>query len=342
VKQTQASYEQARLLLCELGIYIRASVCSVRRYGSEKLSRVSAVTASDTIYAIDRISEKAIFRWFQTSWPKQWPIQIIMEGIEDDEIVTFPRGTPVEQTVFKCILDPIDGTRGLMYDKRSAWVLSALALQKGKANRLDDLIVAVMTEVPTTKQWRSDQISAVKGRGIVAQSYDCRDTVKKSRAVSLKLKSSRAKNCVNGFASFARFFPEGKILTSRIEEALWKKLYGQQEEGSPMIFEDQYISTGGQIYELLCGHDRLIVDIRPMVFKALRLPVALVCHPYDICTALILIEAGGIAENPLGGSIQGPLDTTSSISWVGYANEALARTIRGPLKKILKQELRLK
>ncbi len=43
-----------------------------------------------------------------------------MEGLEG-EAVTFPRGTPVGGTLFKCILDPIDGTRNLMYDKRSAW-----------------------------------------------------------------------------------------------------------------------------------------------------------------------------------------------------------------------------
>ena len=79
--------------------------------------------------------------------------------------------------MFKCILDPIDGTRNLMYDKRSAWILTGLAEQRGKRTSLGDIEVAVMTELPTSKQWRADQISAIRGkgsRGIVARSEDLR------------------------------------------------------------------------------------------------------------------------------------------------------------------------
>ena len=45
-----------------------------------------------------------------------------MEGVGEDEPITFPRHTPVAQTILKLIVDPIDGTRCLMYDKRSGWV----------------------------------------------------------------------------------------------------------------------------------------------------------------------------------------------------------------------------
>ena len=59
-------------------------------------------------------------------------------------------------------------------------------------------------------------------------------------------------------------------------------------------FEDQYLSTGGQLYELMAGHDRFIADIRPLlqsVVASRGLPPALCCHPYDICTALIARSA---------------------------------------------------
>jgi len=42
-----------------------------------------------------------------------------MEGLADGA-TTFPAGTPARRTVLRCILDPIDGTRCLMYDKRPA------------------------------------------------------------------------------------------------------------------------------------------------------------------------------------------------------------------------------
>ena len=77
-----------------------------------------------------------------------------------EETLCFPNGTCPADTKWKCLLDPIDGTRGIMYDKRSAWALSGIAPQRGEATRLSDIVVAAMTELPTTKQWRADQVSA--------------------------------------------------------------------------------------------------------------------------------------------------------------------------------------
>src|SRR5262245_33646744 len=98
------------------------------------MNRVAAVTSADTIYGIDRISEHAVLAWFAQNWPRRWPVELVMEGLE--RVTTFPRGTPLAKTIFKCILDPIDGTRGLMYDKRSAWSLAALAPQRGAKTNL--------------------------------------------------------------------------------------------------------------------------------------------------------------------------------------------------------------
>ena len=47
----------------------------------------------------------------------------------------------------------------------------------------------------------------------------------------------------------------------------------------------------------------MIGDIRPMVFAKLGIESSLTCHPYDICTELILREAGGIVETPQGGRL---------------------------------------
>ena len=64
-----------------------------------------------------------------------------------------------------------------------------------------------MTELPTSKQWRSDQLSAIRGRGrrgLVAQAVDVRRGTRRS----LHLQPSRARHFRHGFASFVRFFPE--------------------------------------------------------------------------------------------------------------------------------------
>src|SRR5262249_40574494 len=141
------------------------------------LARVAALTAADTIYQIDRVGEGAIAAWFEAHWPADCPVQLVMEGAEEVEPVTFPRGTPGADTRFKCILDPSDGRRTLLYDKRSAWTLAALAVQYGDATHLGDIVVAAMTELPTSKQWAADQISGVRGcgpGGLVAERVDVR------------------------------------------------------------------------------------------------------------------------------------------------------------------------
>ncbi|MEJ1971556.1 MAG: inositol monophosphatase [Lacunisphaera sp.] len=332
---TSRDLEKARRLLCALQDHIRDALVGARKKQAGSFARVAAVTAADTIYHIDRLSEHAILTWFARHWPKEWPVEVVMEGLEEEKATTFPRGTPVSATVLKCILDPIDGTRNIMYDKRSAWILGGLAPQRGTKTNLDDLFVAAMTEIPTSKQWRSDQLSAVRGCGVRAEAVD----VFSGERTKLPVKPSNARNCRGGFAAISRFFPEGKTLLASIEEHLWDELYGLGRQAGPLVFDDQYICTGGQLYELIIGHDRFLADLRPLVFRKLKLNSALVCHPYDICTVLIAREAGCVIEAPLGGKLDQPLDTTSAVAWAGYANPALARHIRPVLHRLIKEAL---
>jgi fructose-1,6-bisphosphatase/inositol monophosphatase family enzyme len=332
---TLQEQEQARSLLCRLQDVIRDTLIAARDAQTcSELSAVAEVTAADTIYQIDKVSEAAIFAWFEAFWPSHWPVELVMEGCEGGDAPTFPRGTPVSRTEFKCILDPIDGTRSLMYDKRSAWMLSALAPQRGEQTHLDDILVAAMTELPTSKQWAADQISGFRGcglKGLVAERIDVRGCGR-SR---LPIRPSQATDFRHGFASLARFFPEGKALLARVEEELWDALYGLGRDPSPLIFEDQHITTGGQIYELMIGHDRMLGDLRPFAYRKIGYASSLVCHPYDICTALLLQEAGGVVEAPDGRPLQAPLDTTSPVAWMGYANPALAELVRPILKRLM-------
>jgi fructose-1,6-bisphosphatase/inositol monophosphatase family enzyme len=336
---TPRQLHQVRRLLCQLQDTIRDTLLAARdSRAAADFARVASVTAADTIYQVDRISEEAILEWFEAHWPVRWPVELVMEGLEG-EAVTFPRATPVAGTEFKCILDPIDGTRNLMYDKRSAWVLAAVAPQRGRKTHLGDLVVAAMTELPTSKQWAADQISGVKGcgpRGLVAERVDLRGGGRSA----LTPRPSRATDFRHGFASLARFFPEGKALLAQVEEGLWDALYGLGSNSSPLVFDDQYITTGGQIYELLVGHDRMLGDLRPRAFQKLGLESPLVCHPYDICTALLLQEAGGVVETPEGTALRAPLDTTSPVAWMGYANPGLARLVRPVLKRLMKEYFR--
>jgi fructose-1,6-bisphosphatase/inositol monophosphatase family enzyme len=323
-----AELDRMRRLLCRLQDAIRSSVRTAQQRGSRRMARVAAITSADTIYAIDKVGEKAVLAWFEAHWPKRWPVELVMEGLEEKHgAVTMPRSTPVARTLFKCILDPIDGTRGLMYDKRSAWSLAALAPQRGARTNLSDIVIAVMTELPTAKQGRADQLSVVRGGRVRAERIDLRT----ARRAKFKPRPSQARTLAGGFASFAKFFPPGKAWLTEREVRLWRRLGDGME-----IFDDQYLSSGGQVYELLMGHDRFIADLRPLAFARLRVRAALACHPYDICTALIAQELGCVITAPDGKPLRTPLDTTTRVAWVGYANPALARRIRPKLRALLR------
>lgn len=329
--------EKLRRLLCALQAHICAAVIASRGAHAKSFARIVAVTEADTIYQIDKISEAAILSWFEKNWPRTLPVELVMEGIEDGEIVTFPRGTPLAKTAWKCILDPIDGTRCIMYDKRSAWSLGGIAPQRGPKTALADIVVAAMTELPTTKQARSDQFSAFRGGKLHATAKN----LATGKVSPLAVRPSQARDFKHGFATFSKFFPDGRALTSQIEEAIWRELHAGEKGAAPLIFDDQYISTGGQIHELLTGRDRFIGEIRPLVFKKLGMESSLVCHPYDLCTALLLEVAGGMVEAPLGGPVRAPLDTTSPVAWVGYANPHLAKLLRPTLRRVLREYLGL-
>ncbi len=331
---SETTHETLRGLLCGLGDAIRDAVLAGREHlDAAGLSAVTGHAGGDTIYAVDRISEAAILAWFRAHWPPEFAVQIVMEGIESE--LCFPEGTPAAASHWKCIIDPIDGTRGIMYDKRSAWALAGIAPQIGEGTMLSHIVAAAMTEIPVTKQWRADQYSTTTGGTLIATARDLRG----GGIQTIQPTPSQAADFSHGFSSLVKFFPEGRTLTSQIEERLWDELIGLNSRLSPQIFDDQYLSTGGQFHELITGHDRMIGDLRPLILRVLDMESQLVCHPYDACAWLVLRKAGVIFEHPLGGFPDAPLDTESGVAWVAYANEHLASLARPVLARILNQFL---
>jgi hypothetical protein len=284
-----------------------------------ELSGVVGQNAADTIYAIDQITDDALLAWFDASWPQSEAVEVVSEGL--DEPVVIGKGSPR----WTCIVDTIDGTRGLMYDKRSAWALAAVAPFGGT---LRDVVAVAMTEIPTTKQWASDRFSVVRGAGrtgIVAERVDVRD--RSAASTPAAVRPSQATELDHGFASFARFFPQAKPLIAQFEQRVWQLVYGGPLAADLAIFDDQYLSTGGQFHELLVGHDRALGDVRPLAFTELGIEGGPACHPYDCCCALLLTEAGCTLVDPWGGPLDVPLDTTTPVAWVGVANPALAEWV---------------
>ena len=302
-----------------------AVVDACTRQATEQLAQ-PAGDEGDTIYAIDRVGEEALVRGL-SGLARDEPVCVVAEGIPDPLIL--PRGASESACRWRVLVDPLDGTRGLMYQKRSAWVLTGVAPNRGPATRLSDIVLAVQTEIPPLKQHLSDQLWAFRGKGMEAR----RHNRILGTTESLTLRRSQAATIAHGFATIVRFFPGVRETLAAIDDEVVQALV-KPEPRRAACFEDQYASTGGELYELMAGHDRFIADLRPLVKSA---SPPLCCHPYDLCTALIACEAGVIITGPSGAALDAPLDLTTDVAWVGYANEALRRAIEPVLQGALRR-----
>lgn len=302
----------------------------------EQLAEVSDDrSAGDTIYAVDRISEHLLVELFEKELASVAPLILIAEGIEDGHLV-LPVGAKDSDAVWRVIVDPIDGTRGLMYQKRSAWVLTGVAPNRGAGTNLQDIELAIQTEIPLVKQHLCDALWAVRGEGACAERFNRLTGERKT----LPLRPSRTTTIRHGFAMIARFFPGVREELAAIDEEIVRGALGPVEPGKAHCFEDQYLSSGGQLYELMMGHDRFVADLRPLVesvLKARGLTLGICCHPYDVCTELIAREAGVIVTDEGGNPLRAPLQVEPDVAWAGYANDGIRREIEPLLHEALKK-----
>jgi hypothetical protein len=301
---------------------IQASVVAAcRERAAASLAAVVEDGEGDTIYAVDRVSEATLLEVLEPVAASNGGVVLVAEGLAGGT-TTLPAGTPAESCRYRVIVDPIDGTRGLMYQKRPGWILTGVAPNRGPETRLMDVTLAVQTELPLVKQNLADQLWAVRGQGARAERVNL-DTGARQ---ALDLEPSRARGIDHGYASVSRFFPGVRDVLAAIDEAIVTGLLGPPEPRKARCFEDQYASTGGQLYELIVGHDRFIADIRPLlgpVLAARGLPSSLCCHPYDVSAVLIAEEYGVVVRDPWGGPFDAVLDVDPDVAWAGYANDEL-------------------
>ena len=306
--------------------HIRAAVCAVCEAADlETLSSIVKEEEGDTIYAIDRVSEALLVDFFRREVASQVPIVLIAEGLDGGQIV-LPETADERDAVWRIIVDPIDGTRGLMYQKRSAWILTGVAPNRGPDTNLRDIELAVQTEIPLVKQHLADQLWTVKGHGVSAVRHN-RLTGEEKR---IFLHPSDSDSIAHGFAMISRFFPGVRDELAAIDEEIVLAALGPVQPGKAHCFEDQYICSGGQFYELMAGHDRFVADVRPVMERYLAkkgLALGICCHPYDVCTELIARTLGVIITDEYGNPLETLLNVDADVSWVGYANQAIREQI---------------
>lgn len=300
-----------------------------------ELARVVYDGPGDTLFAIDEAAESILFERLAADAEAHGGIVLVAEGLPTGER-TFPSTLPPERAAWRLIFDPIDGTRCLLYQKRSAWVLCAAAPNLGPSTRLSDALAAVQVEIPLLKQHLSDELWVLRGTPVEARRADRTS----DRVTPVRLTPSAATSIAQGYAMLTRLFPGARDELASIDDELIRRVLGPFPDGKAVCFEEQYPSSGGQLYELLAGHDRFNADLRPLMGPLLTqrgYPKVICAHPYDVCTALIATELGVILTHPDGSPLDLPLDVHTDVAWIGYANSAIRAQLEAPLQAILRE-----
>lgn len=280
--------------------------------------------AADLQYALDELAEAELPELaarFLTRAGLQ--VHLLAEGLPPEGLKL---GSPPRHLL---LVDPVDGTRGLMLDKRSAFFLAALA-PLHPPPRMQAVTCAVMVEIPTTRSRLSDVLGARRGGGCRGFTED----LDGGGRTPLVPAPSRATSLDHGFASFMRFGGGTKGALGELEDAFLLRATGGDPERLAAIFEDQLLSNGGQLHALLTGRDRMVADLRPLLRQrqGSRMPCA---HPYDLAGALVAREGGVVLTALDGGPLDPPLDLVSEVGFVAYASPALQQALEPHLQAAL-------
>ncbi len=318
--------------LLELGLAVQTRVTglvrSAFRDGSQTLGEAVAEEGGDRIYRIDRNVEATIEQTIQ-SWPETClPLQLIAEGMGDDGcMLVGDTGQPCQ---WRLIIDPIDGTRMLMYDKRSAWFLAAVCPDKGEATTLADTLASVLVELPTSKQSHADAFVASrdgKTRGFRFCVHESQ-TPNVADAVDISATPSQKTDLRDGFATVLSMFPGTRRLAADLAERIAERCGVMTS--LPTVFDDHYISCGGLMAQLMTGQDLCCLDLRPQFNQILGRTGEdrfIESHPYDLAGLLAAENAGVIMTDGLGRKLNSPLDVHTGVDWCGYANSNIRHLV---------------
>jgi len=302
----------------------------------DELMRPHEQGAGDVTYGIDVPTETVLSDWLEEI-ARIAPISLLTEdagwrhagpdgrgGVR--ELARFDHGGP------RVVVDPIDGTRNLMADVRSAWTVIGACPPGESPPRQRDVALGILTEIPDSRGALARDLWAARGRG--ARSREVRlDDDSVVRESSLHCDASDRAD--HGYFPFFRYMADMRPAIARVEADFFARI--ERDEGAEVrnCYDDQYISNGGQLALLALGKYRMIADLRAHL-AATRGAPTLTTKPYDISGAVLVArEAGCVVTAGDGSDLDFPLDVTTPIGFVGWHNAAtharLEQHLRGAL-----------
>jgi fructose-1,6-bisphosphatase/inositol monophosphatase family enzyme len=293
----------------------------------ELASAPGAWAAGDLTYALDAEAEAALDR-FGNEIAARHPLTLVSEG---PGVTIYGESAP--GPALRAIVDPVDGTRSLMLDVRSAWALTGIAPDRGAATRLSDCVVAVQTELPTTSAGVYHVLTAVAGRGASIARHDVRTGIELERRPLL---ADAATRIDNGYLCFARYLPVERPLVADLERRFLERVIPAFDLSPRLIYDDQYLCSAGQLYLVATGRYRMLADLRGWLRRTRGIE-NFCSKPYDLASLLIWREAGVPVLDETLLPLDAPLDTETPLSVVAFANDSLRERLASHLRAVMEE-----
>ncbi len=278
--------------------------------------------AGDVTYGIDRASERVLESWLETTARSQ-PVSLLTEetgwrhmapsSSGARNVDSFDHGGP------RIVVDPIDGTRNLMTDLRSAWTVLGVAGPGATEPRMSDLIAGIVCEIPDSRAARGRVLTAVRGGPCWLRDEPLAGGASAERR---ELRTGTEARVDHGYFPFFKYLADLRPAISAIEARFFERLRAHEAADVRNCYDDQYISNGGHLALLALGTYRMIADLRAHV-AARRGRPTMTTKPYDIAGALICARAAGCVITDVDGrELDFPIDVSTPISFVGWVNGA--------------------
>ena len=156
-----------RALAASIQGAVHGALCAAQAEGRlGDLSQGVKEGVGDTTFALDVPAEAAVEAWFEAR-ACEGPLSLLSEeagwrhaGPASggwQALPGFDHGGP------RLVIDPIDGTRPLMHDLRSAWVVLGFAPPGPGQPRASDLSGGLLVELPPSLQAQARWLEAARG-----------------------------------------------------------------------------------------------------------------------------------------------------------------------------------
>ena len=302
----------------------------------ERVTRPVGMGAGDVTFGVDEPTEEVLSTWL-TERARSAPLSLMTEDAGWRHLGPDGAGGTTELPGFdhsgpRIAVDPIDGTRNLMADLRSAWSVIAFCGPGAGQPSMSDVCLGLVSEIPDSRAALFRSLEAFRGAGCRVQIIHLESgELREERA----LESDDEARVDNGYFPFFAYMHDLRPPLAQLQADFFARLARDEGADVRSCYDDQYISNGGQLVLLASGTYRLIVDARQWVARQAG-QSTITSKPYDLAGAVLCArEAGCVFTTIDGAALDFPLDTSTPIEWVGYANRATHDRLRPHLEAAL-------